>query len=89
MFGSEFSIRGCYFHWTQAVQRHLQLEGLTTAETTAEQRYVCRLLLALPLLPAERIKPTFDEIHRQATGKVLALCNYINRQVIERKGLCC
>ena len=36
VFGPDFTIRGCYFHWTQAVERHIQLEGLTTGDTTPE-----------------------------------------------------
>ena len=53
----------------------IQLERLTVGNTTAEQKYVCCLLLRLPLLPADRIKPTFDDIHKQNTGKLLALKN--------------
>jgi len=83
VFGEEFVIRGCFFHWTQAIERHIQLEGLTTGDTTSEEKYMCRLLLGLPLLPADKIVSTFNDIHKQATGKTLALCNYMNRQVYQ------
>jgi hypothetical protein len=71
MFGEELVIRGCFFHWTQAIKRYIQLEGLTTGVTTPEERYICRLLLDLPLLPAYKTVSTFNDIHKQATGKTL------------------
>ena len=73
-------IRGCSFHWTQAVWRKIQFLGL-------QQQYIndisthdfCRKLMALPFLPAEHIEAAFRHIEEHASsGTQLELVTYIN-----------
>ena len=76
------NIRGCFFHWTQAVEERIKKEGLEDKNKTAEDQRVCRLLLALPLLPHSKIGPTFASLAAQATGRVKLVCHYMERQWI-------
>jgi hypothetical protein len=62
---------GCYFHWFQAVHKRMEQEGLAKSTTSSEDRRMCRLLLALPLLPRQLIKRSFESIMSQATGPLL------------------
>jgi len=56
-------IRGCLFHYTQAIYRKVQELGLTTQYAQdAGSRSMCRDVMALPLLPAEHIAPVFDNL---------------------------
>lgn len=56
----EVPIRGCVFHWGQAVFRHVQSLGLATEYLQEGGTYAfIRKLLCLPFLPAEHIQPTF------------------------------
>ena len=73
---------GCFFHWCQAIRRKMDQEGLAKSNISAEVRRMCRLLLALPLLPVQFIKHSFDSIISQATGPLLTVCAYMNRQWI-------
>lgn len=51
------NLRGCTFHWTQAVYRKAQAKGLQTAyEKDLNTRTYIQKLLALPLLPAQHIR---------------------------------
>ncbi|XP_053398916.1 uncharacterized protein LOC123556675 isoform X4 [Mercenaria mercenaria] len=53
-------IRGCAFHWGQAVWKHVVNLGLSTQYTQDVGTYCyIRKLLRLPFLPPEHIQPTF------------------------------
>jgi len=72
-------MRGCAFHWCQAVWRRIQHLGLQTAYNADEpfHRY-CRQLLALPFLPKEAIADTFEELAAEAnTDAQNQLCDYL------------
>ena len=72
-------MRGCSFHWGQAVFLHLQSLGLQTAYNSDQQfhRY-CRQLLALPCLPAHTVDATLQELESEATTAAQTqLCQYI------------
>jgi len=58
---------GCYFHWSQAVLRHMRCDaGLQNAfQSDAAVRKVCKLF-ALPFLPASDIVAVFERIERKA-----------------------
>jgi len=60
--------RECYFHWSQAVLRHLRCDaGLQNVYQTDETvRKVCKLLFALPFLPALDICRTFNRIVKKS-----------------------
>jgi hypothetical protein len=59
------TLRGCFFHWTQAVERRIDAEKLTHLNTTPDDRRICRLLLALPLIPEKLITVQFNNIKSQ------------------------
>ena len=80
VFGDSVDVKGCVFHWTQAVWRKCQLLGLQSQYSSdgALQSYV-RKLLALPFLPAEHVEPTFQKLQSRATpGPLTELCSYIS-----------
>jgi len=74
------SLRGCNFHWGQAVLRKMQALGLQSAyhEDHGTRRF-CRKLLALPFLPHEHIMPTFQSLRAQVVDNapLEGLVNYI------------
>lgn len=76
------AIKGCIFHWTQAVWRHVQSLGLARAykDQQAVHNYI-RQLLSLPFLPAQQIPETFHHLRGRATTPQLRdLMDYIDRQ---------
>uniref|UniRef100_A0A8W8MYX2 MULE transposase domain-containing protein n=1 Tax=Magallana gigas TaxID=29159 RepID=A0A8W8MYX2_MAGGI len=76
------AIKGCIFHWTQAVWRHVQYLGLARAykDQQAVHNYI-RQLLSLPFLPAQQIPETFHHLRGRATTPQLRdLVDYIDRQ---------
>lgn len=76
------SIKGCVFHWTQAVWRHTQELGLKPAYS--QRSSVCnyiRQLLALPFLPAAHVEQTFRHLQTRAnTDPLRRLVAYVDRQ---------
>ncbi|KAJ8310547.1 hypothetical protein KUTeg_012412 [Tegillarca granosa] len=84
-------IRGCNFHWTQAVWRQVQNFGLQThyCEKGSVHKFV-RLLMALPFIPVEHVQPTFQQISQRAQDSnsdvLLRLIRYFeNRYVANPK----
>ncbi|KAJ8299089.1 hypothetical protein KUTeg_023149 [Tegillarca granosa] len=84
-------IRGCNFHWTQAVWRQVQNLGLQThyCEKVSVYKFV-RLLMALPFIPVEHVQPTFQQISQRAQDSnsdvLLRLIRYFeNRYVANPK----
>jgi len=74
------SIKGCAFHFGQAVFRKVTELGLKTTYTSRgpEYRYI-RSLMALPFLPAGQIKSAFDTLAARATSPELKqLVTYID-----------
>lgn len=84
IFGAEIELRGCLFHWNQAVFRKIQDAGLQTAfHINRGVHSYCKLIMALPFLPAEWIEPVFQQLKRAAPTTTLnGLLNYIERQWI-------
>ena len=57
------AIRGCLFHFTQAVWRKVQEFGLATVyHADDDTRLYVRKLMALPLVPKEHIRPLFETL---------------------------
>ena len=56
-------LRGCGFHWSQALWKHIMNLGLVRSymEKALTHKFI-RHLFALPFLPAAAITPTFDAI---------------------------
>ncbi|KAK3731056.1 hypothetical protein QZH41_019214 [Actinostola sp. cb2023] len=81
----DVNIVGCAFHWTQAVWRKIQAHGLSTQYEKDNGTYeYLRKILALPFLPAEAIKPTWQQLKGNANTPALRdLVNYVNDTWIE------
>ena len=82
-------VKGCAFHWTQAVWRKVQQLGLQTAYTDLVNCLInsyIRRLMALPFLPHETIKEMFEKLAESATTPVLQqLVMYIRTTWIENE----
>src|SRR5271165_3687050 len=84
IFGAEVELRGCLFHWNQAIYRRIQDSGLQKGcHTKRGVNSFCKLIMALPFLPAEWIEPVFQQLKRAApTAKITGLLDYVERQWI-------
>ena len=74
-------MRGCAFHWGQAVWRKVQELGLQTAYSNDNKTYkFVRQLLSLPYVPHEHIQGLFLRFYRKAVGSqpLLNLLEYVN-----------
>ena len=73
-------VRGCAFHWGQAVWRKVQDLGLQTSYMEREETYnFCKKLMALPYLPSASIQGLFAHLQGTATTDGLVqLCQYIS-----------
>ena len=70
-------IRGCAFHWGQAVWRKVQDLGLQTSYMEREETYnFCKKLMALPYLPSDSIPGLFA--HLQGTEREMAWLSCAN-----------
>lgn len=80
-------IKGCVFHWTQAVWRHVQDGGLVTTYRQHQTMYrYIKQLMALPFLPAGHITPTFNALMIRANTPALQqLVQYMERQWINNQ----
>ena len=78
-------VRGCSFHWGQAVWRHIQELGMQQAyQSDPAFHSYCRQLLALPYLPWEKIDGSLAELEGEATTEgQRGLCIYIRQTWIE------
>ena len=73
-------VRGCNFHWQQAVLRKVGEIGLKRDYEKKEDIYkFIRKLMALPFLPAEHIVPSFEHLEQTVSApSLLELCTYIH-----------
>ncbi|XP_068677112.1 uncharacterized protein [Montipora foliosa] len=79
----DVQIRGCVFHWTQAIWRKVQELGLQVAYTEDQGTYGwIRKLLALPFLPYTEITTQFERLRLGAEGPRKELAEYIASQWI-------
>ncbi|XP_076082318.1 uncharacterized protein LOC143053402 [Mytilus galloprovincialis] len=66
------TIKGCVFHFNQALWRRLQKLGLAFSYNRRGDVFsFCRNIMALPLLPASHIEPTFRELTSRVTDPAL------------------
>ena len=84
VFGKTMDLRGCLFHWNQAVFRKIQELGLQRAFSQNQGIHkFCKAVMALPFLPQEWIKPVFGQMSQAAvTAKTKALLTYVESQWI-------
>ena len=73
------TLKGCVFHWAQALWRKVQDIGLQTAYTgNSSVRKFIRRLLALPFLPAQEIQSMFYHLQgKGTTARLRELTDYI------------
>ena len=70
-------IRGCYFHFCQAVYRKVQTLGLSQRYVNDESSRVCiRKLLALAFVPKVNIPQTFDILKANCPEELRAIFDY-------------
>lgn len=79
------SVTGCHFHWSQAVLRKIVEVGLKkTYEGNGPVYDYLRQLTALPFLPEETIRATFEEMKGRAnTEQLQSVMAYVQRQWID------
>ncbi|CAF4389943.1 unnamed protein product, partial [Rotaria magnacalcarata] len=62
---------GCFFHYTQAIFRRIQVLGLTTLYfQNSEIRSRCRKLMALALLPIDKTESSFHSLRVKSSTMV-------------------
>ena len=78
------TIRGCAFHWTQAVKRKVQSIGLQGSYTNDVATHkIIRRIIALPFLPAEHISVMFQSLGAKADSpKLRELMSYVYKTLI-------
>ncbi|XP_060607516.1 uncharacterized protein LOC132759716 [Ruditapes philippinarum] len=78
-------MKGCSFHWGQAVWRHIQGLGLSTEYMNNHGTYsLLRMIFCLPFLPAEHIIEVFDKMEDFNTSEHLEpLFQYLRRTWFE------
>lgn len=77
-------LRGCVFHWAQAVWRKVQALGLSPIYAEKGTVFRCvRSMLALPFLPADLIPQAFQNLSRQNcvrnSANLMILFQYVER----------
>ena len=77
-------IRGCSFHWSQALWRKVQELGLVVAynSVSAVHDYI-RMLFALPYLPVDHIIRSFDQIASVINDQLRPLVDYVRSTWIQ------
>lgn len=74
-------IKGCFFHFTQAVWRKVQDVGLVVAyKESPEIKTFVRRLAVLPLVPLQKIDDVWLDLHGMAPAEVpgvTELCDYM------------
>ena len=87
-------IRGCYFHFCQAVYRHVQMLGLSQLYINDESsRLRIRKLLALAFLPIVQIPLSFENLKSQCSHELQPLFYFFLKFIgsipsILRSGIC-
>ena len=74
-----YYVRGCLFHWGQAIHRRVVLQGLLSQykDITSHVRRDIRRILGLPFLPEDIVVAIWEnEIKPSLDPSVLPLCSY-------------
>ncbi|CAF1574712.1 unnamed protein product, partial [Didymodactylos carnosus] len=62
---------GCFYHYTQAIYRRMQILGLTIAYSQNDEiRICCRKLMALALLPLDKVEWAFHDLRTKPPAAV-------------------
>ena len=72
-------IKGCVFHWCQAIFRKIQKSGLAVSYSSKGSAYTFPLkLMALPFLPREHIPLAFNKLKDTAQGRLQTVVRYVD-----------
>lgn len=76
------AMKGCNFHWGQAIDRKVSELGFSKKEREDEgTKLLVNKVLALPMLPATRISDVFNGLQLfSGTEKLAKLCDYVAHQ---------
>ena len=76
----DIDIRGCTFHWTQAIWRKVQELGLQPSYMAKDVVFkFVKQIMALPFLPHNHIEPMFERLQAQAPqGTLGTLTDYVS-----------
>ena len=79
------AIKGCLFHYSQAVMRRVKFLGRQTYYGQDEEfTRIIRCIMALPLLPHTHIKHVYSMLRTRATDPLLLrIFDYVRKQWIE------
>lgn len=92
---NNLDIRGCRFHYSQAVFKNMLKRGLSRAfKTNMEFKKWMKKVLSIPLLPANEIMPIFETLLGQNinfqevgdTANFVKFKTYLRRQWLEKIG---
>ena len=83
-------IKGCWFHFAQAILKKVRNIGLATKydEDTVKKKVRC--VMALPLLPSSEIEEGLHDIEKQLSAndiQLKKLCKYVRRQWITKTNI--
>ena len=74
-------LRGCYFHFCQAVFRQVQKLGFSVDYgNNQELRTKIRMLMALAFVPEQIVQQTFDNLRDEAPVNIRPLFQYFHQQ---------
>ncbi|KAK3107398.1 hypothetical protein FSP39_013721, partial [Pinctada imbricata] len=83
------TIHGCAFHWSKAVYTKVQKLGLQVAyEERDDLNKFVRRVMALPLLPADHIRPAFAYLRSKSSDQpsLVPLLDYVEETWLNRSG---
>jgi transposase-like protein len=73
-------IKGCVFHWCQAIFRKIQKSGLAVSYNSKGNTYTFpRKLMALPFLSREHIPLAFNKLKETAQGHLHTVVRYVDK----------
>ena len=70
---------GCFFHFTQSLHRKIQQLGLSVEyKNNEETRSLCQQLMALGLLPRDKMLPAFEYLSKNHLESLEDLFEYFD-----------
>ncbi len=78
-------LAGCLFHFSQALWRKLQAEGLSeeyAKETNVDMREQLNSLIAIAFVPEDDVAETFDIVQEKAMEDLLPILDYLEDNYI-------
>ena len=88
VFKTQISMKGCFFHFAQAVWRKIvNTELVKDYHSDTGTRHFCKKLMSLPLIPYNKINQVYEELLSEypLTPKLSNLCTYFERVWLNSK----